>query len=95
MIKSFKDEASLGVFEGRRPARFKGLDHELALVRLDMLDAAVSLQSISPLKSVGLHPLKGSRQGQWAVRVNGRWRICFRFAEGHVHQVEITDYHRG
>jgi proteic killer suppression protein len=63
------------------------------LVLLRMLDAAPSLQAISPLKSMGLHPLKGDRQGQWAVTVNGPWRICFRFADGDAHDVEIVDYH--
>jgi toxin HigB-1 len=60
---------------------------------LAMLNAATSLRSISPLKSVGLHKLKGGRKGQWAITVNGPWRICFRFADGHVHDVEIVDYH--
>ncbi len=58
-----------------------------------MLNAATSLRSISPLKSVGLHKLKGERKGQWAITVNGPWRICFRFAGGHAHDVEIIDYH--
>jgi len=51
------------------------------------------LSDISPLKSVGLHPLKGKRQGQWAITVNGPWRICFRFKDGHAYDVEIIDYH--
>ncbi|MBF0306010.1 MAG: type II toxin-antitoxin system RelE/ParE family toxin [Alphaproteobacteria bacterium] len=58
-----------------------------------MLDAAISLQAISPLRSMGLHPLKGDRQGQWAITINGPWRICFRFENGSAHDVEIVDYH--
>jgi toxin HigB-1 len=44
-----------------------------------VLDVAVSLKDISPLRSVGLHKLKHDRAGQWAMTVNDRWRICFRF----------------
>ena len=58
-------------------------------------DVARSLQDLSPLKSVGLHKLKGDRAGQWAMTVNDRWRICFRFKDGDAYVVEITDYHRG
>ncbi len=60
-----------------------------------MLDAATGLSDISPLKSVGLHPLKGDRKGQWAISVNGPWRICFRFKDGDAYEVEIIDYHKG
>ena len=60
---------------------------------LAVLNAAERLDFISPLKSVGLHPLKGDRRGQWAITVNGPWRICFRVADGHAHDVEIVDYH--
>ncbi|MEX0758447.1 MAG: type II toxin-antitoxin system RelE/ParE family toxin, partial [Tistlia sp.] len=74
-------------------SRFPGLDAERALELLNVLDAASSLRSISPLKSVGLHPLKGARKGQWAITVNGGWRIVFRFGDGHAHDVEIVDYH--
>ncbi len=60
-----------------------------------MLDSAVSLREIRPLKSVGLHKLKGNRKGQWAIAVNGPWRICFRFRDGNAYDVELTDYHQG
>jgi proteic killer suppression protein len=62
---------------------------------LAALDAATSLIDLSPLKSVGLHKLSGNRAGQWAMTVNGPWRICFRFKNGNAYDVEITDYHKG
>ncbi len=62
---------------------------------LDALHAASSLQAISPLRSVSLHKLKGDRQKQWAMTVNGRWRICFTFADGDALDVELVDYHKG
>nr|WP_285538436.1 type II toxin-antitoxin system RelE/ParE family toxin [Brucella sp. NBRC 12950] len=42
---------------------------------------------------MNLHPLKGNRKGQWAMNINGPWRICFRFKDGHAFDVEIIDYH--
>lgn len=76
-------------------SRFRGLDVEAAQDLLAALDAATSLKDLSPLQSVGLHKLKGDRKGQWAMTVNGPWRICFRFRQGDAHDVEIVDYHKG
>jgi proteic killer suppression protein len=59
------------------------------------LNAAKSLNDLSPLRSVGLHKLKGDRKGQWAMTVNERWRICFEFRKGDAYEVEIVDYQRG
>ncbi|HTV71527.1 MAG TPA: type II toxin-antitoxin system RelE/ParE family toxin [Rhizobiaceae bacterium] len=60
---------------------------------LAALDAASALSDLSPLKSLGLHKLTGSRKGFWAMTVNGPWRICFRFEDGNALDVEIVDYH--
>jgi len=59
------------------------------------LNVAKSLSDLSPLKSVGLHKLKGDRNKQWAMTVNDLWRICFEFRKGDAYEVEIVDYHRG
>ncbi len=71
------------------------MDTEAAQELLAALDAATSLKDLSPLKSVGLHKLTGDRKGQWAMTVNGPWRICFRFRKGNAYDVEIVDYHKG
>jgi proteic killer suppression protein len=94
MIRSIKGSATRQFAEGGK-SRFRGLDHELARLRLAELDAAPSLAAISPLRSVGLHKLKGNRKGYWAINVNGPWRIVFRFEDGNAHEVEIVDYHQG
>jgi proteic killer suppression protein len=94
VIKSWKDSATRRFAESGK-GNFPGFDRELAVRRLNMLDSAVSLREISPLKSIGLHKLKGDRKGQWAITVNGPWRICFRFHDGNAYDVELTDYHRG
>ena len=92
MIRSFKNAATERFAAGGR-SRFSGLDEPKARLRLDQLNAAVTPQSMGVLKSIGLHMLKGSRVGYWAVTINGPWRLVFRFADGDAHDVEIVDYH--
>jgi toxin HigB-1 len=92
VIRSWANSAIRRFFE-TGVSKFSGMDVDLAEELLATLHAATSLQSISPLKSVGLHKLKGSRKGRWAMTVSGPWRICFRFADGHAYDVEIVDYH--
>jgi proteic killer suppression protein len=95
MIRSWRNAATRKVWEGGRPNRFRGLDSANAVDLLLALNVAKSLHDLSPLRSVGLHRLKGDRQGQWAMTVNGPWRICFEFRRGDAYNVEIVDYHRG
>lgn len=92
MIKSFANRATEGFAQDGK-AKFTGMDVAKAFARLQVLHAATSLDDISPLKSVGLHPLVGSRKGQWAMTINGPWRLVFRFKDGNAEQVEIVDYH--
>lgn len=92
MIRSWADSATRRFAETGK-SKFSGLDGGRADLMLRLLDRVRSLNEISPLKSVGLHPLKGERKGQWAITVNGPWRICFRFEDGDAHDVEIVDYH--
>ena len=92
MIRSWANRATRQLAENGKD-KFSGMDAEAAEDLLAALDAASSLDDLSPLKSVGLHKLAGSRRGQWAMTVNGPWRICFRFADGDAWDVEIVDYH--
>lgn len=95
MIRSWRNTATRRFAEEGKASKFRGLDTEAAAELLAALDAATSLGDLSPLKSVGLHKLTGSRRGQWAMTVNGPWRICFEFRKGEAFEVEIVDYHRG
>jgi toxin HigB-1 len=95
MILSGRNAATRKLWEGGRSSQFRGLDTEHALELLASLNAANGLKDLSPLKSVGLHKLKGSRRNQWAMTVNARWRICFEFSDGDAYDVEILDYHKG
>jgi proteic killer suppression protein len=95
VIHSWRNAASRKVWNGERPNRFRGLDVDAAVDLLLALNVAKTLQDLSPLKSVGLHKLKGDRKGQWAMTVNGSWRICFEFRKGDAYDIEIVDYHGG
>ena len=95
MIRSWRNAATRKVWEGGKPNQFRGLDFEAAIDLLLALNVAKSLRDLSPLKSIGLHKLKGDRKQQWAMTVNGSWRICFEFRKCDAHHVEIVDYHKG
>jgi toxin HigB-1 len=95
MIRSWRNSVTRKVWEGERPNQLRGLDFETAIDLLLALNVAKALSDLSPLKSVGLHKLKGERRQQWAMTVNARWRICFEFRQGDAYEVEIVDYHKG
>jgi len=95
MIKSWATSRSRRFYDEGKVSKFRSLNIDAADELLAALDAATSLTDLSPLKSVGLHKLTGDRAGQWAMTVNGPWRICFRFKNGNAYDVEITDYHKG
>ena len=95
MIQSWRNAVTRKVWDGEQPNQFRGLDYDAAIELLLALNIAKSLNDLSPLKSVGLHKLKGDRKNQWAMTVNARWRICFEFSKGDAFNVEIVDYHKG
>lgn len=95
MIRSWRNSVTRKVWEGERPNQLRGLDFDAAIDLLLALNVAKALSDLSPLKSVGLHKLKGERRNQWAMSVNARWRICFECRKGDAYEVEITDYHKG
>ncbi|WP_426239908.1 type II toxin-antitoxin system RelE/ParE family toxin [Pararhizobium sp. DWP1-1-3] len=92
MIKSIANSATRQFAESGK-SKFSGLDADKAKMRLVMLQNARSLDDLAPLRSVGLHKLSGDRKNQWAMTINGPWRLCFRFEDGHAYDVEIVDYH--
>lgn len=94
MIRSWRNTVSRKIWDGDVPNRFRSLDADAAVDLLLALNVAETLQDLSPLKSIGLHKLKGARRRQWAMTVNGPWRICFEFRDGDAYDVEIVDYHK-
>ena len=93
MIRSFRDDDTRRLFE-RSPVRRFGNDVQRAAFRkLRMLNAAVSLADLRVPPGNRLERLRGDRTGQYSIRINDRWRICFRWESGEAHNVEIVDYH--
>lgn len=92
MIVSFANRATER-FAREGKSKFGGMDVVKAMARLKVLRVARSIDDIPPLKSVGLHALSGDRKGQWAMTINGPWRLVFRFRDGNAEDVEIVDYH--
>lgn len=92
MIKSFANSATRQFAEEGK-SKFSGPDVQKARMRLATLNAAGALDDLGALKSVGLHKLRGNRKDQWAMTINGPWRLCFRFVDGNAFDIEIVDYH--
>jgi proteic killer suppression protein len=93
MIVSFRDKRTRELSEGKRVKAFSGFERKAEL-KLDQLDAATSILDLS-LPGNRLEALKGDRQGQYSIRVNDQWRICFEWPKGSPGplNVEIVDYH--
>jgi proteic killer suppression protein len=92
MIRSFRDRDTESVFEGRCPARWRAI-RTAAERKLQMLDSAADVADLRSPPGNRLEKLAGTRKGQYSVRINDQWRICFRWAEGGAWDVEIVDYH--
>jgi len=94
MILSYRDKRTKDFAEGRRVRDFESFRRQ-AEKRLDILDAATSLTDLRALSSNALEGLKGDRKGQYSIRINMQWRICFEWPDGQAgpSNVEIVDYH--
>lgn len=80
------------MFAGLSPKRFRAIQAQ-AERKLQMLDAATDVTDLRSPPGNRLEKLAGDRSGQWSIRINQQWRVCFRFENGDVHDVEIVDYH--
>ncbi|OGQ08739.1 MAG: hypothetical protein A3G32_06145 [Deltaproteobacteria bacterium RIFCSPLOWO2_12_FULL_40_28] len=93
MIVSFKDKRAKELFEDLKPRGFPSDLICVARRKLLMLDAAAVLQDLRNPPGNHLEALKRERKGQYSIRINDQWRICFRFENGCAFDVEILDYH--
>ena len=93
MIRSFRDSDTERLFGRQRSRRLPPDIQRIVLRKLLMLDAATSLQELRVPPGNRLEKLTGERLGQYSVRINDQWRICFVWRESDVHEVEIIDYH--
>ncbi len=93
MIRSFRDRETEKVFN-REPSRRWSRDlQRVARRKLLMLDAAETVVDLRVPPGNRLEKLSGDREGQYSIRINDQWRICFRWSEGDAYDVEIVDYH--
>ena len=94
MIVSYRDRRTREFAAGKRVKAFSGFARA-AQLRLDRLDAAVSVRDLAALPGNRFEALSGDRKGQYSMRINDQWRICFEWPEGSAGpvNVEIVDYH--
>ena len=93
MIISFKDKETAKIWKGLISRKLPIDIQNTARRKLRMLNNAVTLKDLSIPPNNRLEPLKGNRKGQYSIRINDQWRICFRWENGNCVDVEIVDYH--
>lgn len=92
VIRSIFCKDTLELWQTGKNRRFAAIS-KVALRKLDQIDASVTIDDLRAPPGNRLESLKGDRQGQWSVRINNQWRICFRWEDGDAWDVEIVDYH--
>jgi proteic killer suppression protein len=94
VIVSYRDKRTADFAVGKRVKAFSGIERA-ARLKLDRLEAAVTLRDLAVLPGNRLEVLRGNRKGQYSIRINDQWRICFEWTEGASgpSNVEIVDYH--
>lgn len=93
MIKSFADKETERLFRGRKSRAVPGQVRERALAKLLVLDAATDVEELRVPPGNRLERLRGERAGQWSIRINQQYRVCFSFKGGDAYDVEVVDYH--
>jgi toxin HigB-1 len=94
VIVSYRDKRTRDFAHGKRVKAFSGIPYA-ARLKLDRLEAAVTLEDLAALPGNRFEALKGNRRGQYSIRINDQWRVCFewRHAASGPSEVEIVDYH--
>jgi proteic killer suppression protein len=93
MIRGFREKETERVFRREGSRKFSAAVQRQAQRKLAVLDGAEALQDLRVPPGNRLEKLRGNREGQYSIRINDQWRICFIWVEGDADDVEITDYH--
>jgi toxin HigB-1 len=95
VIRSFSDSKTAQVFNRIRVSKWSKDVQRQALRKLLIIDAAENVEDLRVPPGNRLERLKGGRKGQYSIRINDQWRICFKWSSGNATDVEIVDYHKG
>ena len=93
MIKSFKDSETQNIYELRRSRKLPYDIQQVALRKLRMINNATTLNDLLVPPANRLEKLSGDRAGQYSIRINNQWRVCFEWKGNDAYNVEIADYH--
>ncbi|WP_049456580.1 type II toxin-antitoxin system RelE/ParE family toxin [Stenotrophomonas maltophilia] len=92
MIRTYADKDTEGIAKGRKVKALAQIERQIQR-KLVYLNSAVALQDLKAPPGNRLEALKGNRKGQYSIRINDQYRICFTWKDGDVYDVEVTDYH--
>jgi toxin HigB-1 len=95
VIRAFRSKETESVWRGERARKLPPDIQDVARRKLRMLNNAQNLQDLRVPPNNRLEALRGDRKGQYSIRVNDQWRLCFEWRAGDAYEVEIVDYHRG
>lgn len=92
LIKSFSDKETASLFNSGHSRKFSSIER-IALRKLDMINAAINIETSKIPPGNRLEALRGNWQGQYSIRINDQWSICFKWEDHEAYDVEIVDYH--
>lgn len=92
MIRSFAERETERLFQREHSRRFAAIER-VAFRKLRQIESVERVEELANPPGNRLEKLRGNRKGQWSIRINDQWRICFEWRDGHAWQVEIADYH--
>ena len=92
-MNKFKDGLTRRIFEGELVKGFSQDVLRKAIIKMTMVEAAIDIRELATPPSNRLEKLKGDRAGQWSIRVNDKFRICFKWNKGRAYEIELVDYH--
>jgi proteic killer suppression protein len=93
VIKTFNNDETLKIYLRQRSQRLPSDIQQVALRKLRMINNAVTINDLRVPPANRLEKLSGDRVGQWSIRINDQWRVCFRWEGSDAYDVEVADYH--
>jgi proteic killer suppression protein len=93
VIKTFNNDETQKIYQRHRSRKLPSDIQQVALRKLRMINNAVTINDLRAPPANRLEKLSGNRAGQWSIRINDQWRVCFRWEDNNAYDVEIADYH--